>query len=101
MPQYFSPGVYVEEVDSGPRPIQGVSTSVTGAVGVTVRGPTKGKPVLVTSFNEFQQIFGGFLPEPPRSIKVNWEDNDFNVVSGGDSPTPFEGSLITGANSST
>ncbi len=32
MPQYFSPGVYVEEVDSGPRPIQGVSTSVTGAV---------------------------------------------------------------------
>ena len=47
---------------------------MTGAVGVTVRGPTKGKPVLVTSFNEFQQIFGGFLPEPPRSIKVNWED---------------------------
>ncbi len=28
MPQYLSPGVYVEEVDAGPKPIEGVSTSV-------------------------------------------------------------------------
>lgn len=63
MPQYFSPGVYVEEVDAGPRPIQGVSTSVTGAVGVTQRGPVDGKPHLVTSFAEFTRIFGGYLAE--------------------------------------
>ena len=61
MPEYLSPGVYVEEVDAGPQPIEGVSTSITGAVGVTVFGPTSGKPILVTSFAEFMQNFGGFL----------------------------------------
>lgn len=77
MPQYFSPGVYVEEVDSGPRPIQGVSTSVTGAVGVTRRGPTRGKPVLVTSFNEFTRTFGGYVPEPTeKAITAAWSDPD-------------------------
>jgi phage tail sheath protein FI len=50
MPQYRSPGVYVEEIDAGPKPIEGVSTSICGAVGVTARGPTAGKPELVTSW---------------------------------------------------
>lgn len=68
MPQYLAPGVYVEEVDAGPVPIQGVSTSITGAVGVTVQGPTSGKPVLVTSFAEFQKTFGGFVPAPQRLV---------------------------------
>ena len=36
---YLSPGVYVEEVATGPRPIEGVSTSTAGFVGVTERGP--------------------------------------------------------------
>ena len=76
MPQYFSPGVYVEEVDSGPRPIQGVSTSVAGAVGVTLRGPVNGKPVLVTSFPEFQRIFGGFIPEPKNAEIIKWDDKN-------------------------
>lgn len=61
MPQYFSPGVYVEEVDAGPKPIEGVSTSIAGAVGVTERGPSEGKPVLVTSFAEYARIFGGAI----------------------------------------
>jgi phage tail sheath protein FI len=76
MPQYFSPGVYVEEVDSGPRPIQGVSTSVTGAVGVTSRGPSDGKPVLVTSYNEFTRIFGGPLDDPPAALQNQWNLDD-------------------------
>jgi hypothetical protein len=76
MPQYFSPGVYVEEKDPGPRPIVGVSTSVAGAVGVTVRGPTSGKPVLVTSFADFTAKFGGYMAEPanPPLVK-DWADN--------------------------
>ncbi len=41
MPEYLSPGVYVEEIDAGPRPIAGVSTSTTGMVGVTARGPVR------------------------------------------------------------
>jgi phage tail sheath protein FI len=72
MPQYLAPGVYVEEIDAGPVQIQGVSTSITGAVGVTVQGPTSGKPVLVTSFAEFQRTFGGFLPVPPPALRNRW-----------------------------
>jgi phage tail sheath protein FI len=72
MPSYLTPGVYVEEVETGPQPIQGVSTSVTGAVGVTAQGPTSGKPVLVTSFAEYQATFGGFLPDPPAQVKNKW-----------------------------
>lgn len=73
MPEYLSPGVYVEEIDAGPKPIEGVSTSTAGAVGVTVMGPTQGKPVLVTSFNDFTRKFGGFLKEPDDRIKRKWE----------------------------
>jgi phage tail sheath protein FI len=72
MPEYLSPGVYVEEVDAGPKPIEGVSTSTTGVVGVTAFGPTSGKPELVTSFAEFTRKFGGFLPEPDPAIFNSW-----------------------------
>lgn len=72
MPEYLSPGVYVEEIDAGPKPIEGVSTSTAGAVGVTARGPTDGKPKLVTSFADFVRIFGGFLPAPDTSIFNKW-----------------------------
>ncbi|GAB3451430.1 phage tail sheath C-terminal domain-containing protein [Actinophytocola sediminis] len=75
MPEYLSPGVYVEEVDAGPRPIAGVSTSTAGMVGVTQRGPTTGKPKLVTNFLEFQTAFGGFLPEPAPQIRDAWANN--------------------------
>src|SRR5690348_14892784 len=62
MPEYLSPGVYVEE-QPALEPIEGVSTSTTGFVGMTVRGPIDGPPVLVTSFSEFTRIFGGFIPD--------------------------------------
>ncbi len=60
MPEYLSPGVYVEEIDTGPRPIEGVSTSTAGMVGVTERGPV-GVPVLVTSYGAYQRHYGGHL----------------------------------------
>lgn len=60
MPEYLSPGVYVEEVSTGSKPIEGVSTSTTGMVGVTERGP-EDIPILVTSTGEFHRIFGGAL----------------------------------------
>src|SRR5262245_523066 len=61
MPEYLAPGVYVEEVDTGPKPIEGVSTSTAGFVGMAARGPSVGLPVLVTSFNDFQRKFGGYF----------------------------------------
>jgi uncharacterized protein len=65
MPEYLAPGVYVEEIDSGPKPIEGVSTSTAGMVGATEMGPIDGLPRLVTSFSDFQRLYGGFLPEIP------------------------------------
>jgi phage tail sheath protein FI len=75
MPEYLSPGVYVEEIDAGPRPIAGVSTSTTGMVGVTARGPIDGKPQLVTNFLEYQQMFGGYLTTPDVGLANSWINN--------------------------
>lgn len=67
MPQYLAPDVYVEEVDTGSKPIEGVSTSIAGIVGVTERGPLN-VPILVTSNGEFNYWFGGVLdPEDFQS----------------------------------
>jgi len=57
---YQSPGVYVEEVELGTKPIEGVATNIAGTVGVTVRGP-ENVPVLITSYPQFTRIFGGHL----------------------------------------
>lgn len=59
MPEYLSPGVYIEEVSSGAKPIEGVSTSNAGFVGPTERGPEDAK--LVTSWIEFQRWFGSYI----------------------------------------
>src|SRR5262245_38400892 len=80
MPEYLTPGVYIEEIETGPQPIEGVSTSIAGAVGVTAQGPTSGKPLLVTSFAEYQNIFGGFLSEPTPGVKNQWATD---AVEGG------------------
>src|SRR6202034_3222396 len=60
MPQYLSPGVYVEEVDSGARPIEGVGTAVAAFVGLAELGPFN-EPTLVTNWTQFTQTFGGFV----------------------------------------
>jgi phage tail sheath protein FI len=63
MPEYLAPGVYVEEISTGPRPIEGVSTSTSGFVGETERGPTQ--PTLVTSWADYQRTFGQYIDRPP------------------------------------
>ena len=59
MPSYLSPGVYVEEVDSGARPIEGVGTAVAAFIGLAADGPTN-EPVLVTNWTQFTDTFGDF-----------------------------------------
>ena len=61
MPEYLAPGVYVEDISMGSKPIEGVSTSTAGLVGVAERGPVN-VPQLVTSYGEYQRLFGGRLP---------------------------------------
>jgi phage tail sheath protein FI len=61
MPDYLAPGVYVEEIGRGPRPIEGVPTSTAAFIGETERGPLR--PRLVTSYKEYQRWFGETLAD--------------------------------------
>jgi len=66
MPEYLAPGVYVEEVSFRSKSIEGVPTSTTGFAGMTrygpvhyPGGPTTTEPRLITSFIEFERVYGG------------------------------------------
>ena len=59
MPQYLSPGVYVEEVDRGSKPIEGVGTAVAAFVGFTEKGPREAQ--LVTSWEQYRATYGDFI----------------------------------------
>lgn len=99
MAEYLSPGVFIEEIPSGLRAIEGVSTSTAAFVGPASRGPVPGyqwpgsatpslpfqpaggfvlaidpSPVLVTSFAEFQRTFG-----PPVKLAVTG-DPDYGFL---------------------
>lgn len=58
MSTYLAPGVYVEEVPSGPQPIAPASTSVVAVVGSTRRGKPM-TPTRVNSWSDFQRLFTG------------------------------------------
>ncbi len=84
---YYTPGVYIEEVDKGTKPIQGVSTSVTAFIGFTAKaekvqdnGITTrsiiGEPTLVTNWGQYEKMFGSyhkdaFLPHAVRGFLDN------------------------------
>ncbi len=84
MPEYLAPGVYVEEVSFRAKSIEGVPTSTTGFAGMTrygpvqyidggARGPRSTEPRLITSFSDFERVYGGLDP----------------LVLGGDERLPF------------
>jgi phage tail sheath protein FI len=56
------PGVYIQEIPSGVKPIEGVSTSTAAFIGKAEMGPL-GKANLVTSFSEFQASYGSYLSD--------------------------------------
>ncbi|QNM98660.1 phage tail sheath family protein [Chitinimonas koreensis] len=69
MPEYLAPGVYVEEVSFRSKSIEGVPTSTTGYAGFTrygpvqyAGGPASTAPRLITSFTEFERVYGGLEP---------------------------------------
>src|SRR5947199_10083579 len=57
-PKY--PGIFVEEVPTGMRTIDRVSTSVTAFVGAASRGRSY-RAVRINSFRKFEQRFGGLV----------------------------------------
>src|ERR1044072_9469452 len=60
MPEYLAPAVYVEEVPSATKPIEGASTSTAAMVGLAPRGPVN-TPTLTTSAGSFTRLFEGLL----------------------------------------
>lgn len=86
MPEYLSPGVFIEEIPARLKAIEGVSTSTAGLVGAAARGPVVGAsvpftpqagdtvtgvlvpldtaPVLVTSLADFLRQFGNLFDDP-------------------------------------
>ena len=75
MPEYLAPGVYIEEIERGPKPIEGVATSTAAFLGETERGPTR--PRLVTSYNDYLRLFGNvFDPAKyvPYAIKAFFDN---------------------------
>lgn len=62
MSEYLAPGVFVEEVSFRSKSVEGVGTSVGGFVGPTRFGPVRGTPEVVTSYGEFEKIFGDPTP---------------------------------------
>jgi uncharacterized protein len=76
MPEYKSPGVYIEEVDRGTKPIEAAGTSMTAFIGITAEASVKqidpatgdrvpvksvlNTPILVTSWTQYVSTFGEF-----------------------------------------
>ncbi len=63
------PGVYIDELTSSVHTITGVPTSIAAFVGAASRGPTTA-PVHISSFADFQRIFGGVSSDSPLSYAV-------------------------------
>lgn len=87
MPSYLSPGVFVEEIDSGPHPIEAVGTSTAGFVGAAPN-PTAhlDEAVAINNWGQFMReyvrdgdpgtdlanaVYGFFLNGGSRCYVVN------------------------------
>jgi phage tail sheath protein FI len=88
MPTYLSPGVYMEEVSAGAKPIEAVGTATAAFVGFTEKGPVN-EPILVTSWPQYTREFGEFvegayLPLAMFNYFLNGGGNAYVVRVGAD-----------------
>lgn len=74
MPEYLAPGVYVEEIEIGAKPIEGVSTSTAAFIGAAADGPIL-EPTLVTSWSQFESAFGGIVSS--QTVYLGYAVDDF------------------------
>jgi phage tail sheath protein FI len=64
VPTYLTPGVYVEEVPSASKPIEGVGTSIAAFVGLAPGGPVN-VPMRISNWTQFARIYGD--PNEPEN----------------------------------
>lgn len=86
MPNYLTPGVFVEETSSGIKPIQGVGTATAAFIGFTEKGPLN-EAVLVMSWTHYTAVFGEFtasayLPHSVYGYFLNGGGNAYIVSLG-------------------
>ncbi|MFL9977631.1 phage tail sheath family protein [Paraburkholderia graminis] len=97
MPEYLRPGVYIEEIERGPRPIDGVPTSTAAFLGAAERGPVK--PRLVTSYKDYYRYFGSvfgsnnFLPYAVSGFFENGGKRLYVCRLMGENATPAEAAV--------
>ena len=65
MPEYLAPGVYVEEIEIGAKPIEGVSTSTLGFVGMAEKGDLN-TATIITNWGQFVEKFGRYTSDRPH-----------------------------------
>src|SRR5260221_1552971 len=96
MPEYLHPGVYIEEIERGPRPIEGVPTSTAALLGEAERGSIT--PRMVTSYKDYQHWFGDvfndhkFLPYAANGFFENGGRRAFIFRFVGETLAPAEAS---------
>ncbi|TMI97410.1 MAG: phage tail sheath family protein [Bacteroidetes bacterium] len=77
MPEYKTPGVYVEEIPASPRSIQGVETSIPAFIGATQKAEKTTTadlfrvPVSISSMIEYERYFGFAKPETGVTITID------------------------------
>src|SRR5262245_57280261 len=69
MPNYFTPGVYIEEIPTGPRPIQPVGTSTAAFVGQAPKAEAHLRKAVAV--NNWSQFVKEFVPDVKPGEKVN------------------------------
>jgi phage tail sheath protein FI len=95
MPEYLAPGVFVEEIERGPKPIEGVATSTTAFLGETERGPIR--PTFITGYGEYLRLFGsvfGAGKYVPYAVKAFFDNGGrrayiARIVGEGAAPATF------------
>ena len=77
MPNYAAPGVYVEEVASSQKVLTAAPTAVAAFVGFTEKAPTDDPrdpdglaPRLVTSWSQFEALYGSFTASAVLPLSV-------------------------------
>lgn len=71
MPQYLTPGVYVEELMGGTRPIEGVGTNVAAFVGsLNSADAPSGEPIAVNNWTQYTSLFQSEGPSSVLSLAV-------------------------------
>ncbi len=78
--EYYTPGVYVEEIPSGAKPMTAAPTHIVGFLGESRRG-TLNRPIMVTSWTQYFDTFIGYKLEDKITPRGTVEkDIDGNVI---------------------